>query len=116
MVESSRPADSGPATLAAGEEGFFCQQDEDLKQAERDAVEEVNMVQGFDGHRSAVVPWLQRTGIAEHIQRLRKAEIRASIALPKTTTRSRSRSPYCRQWRPSYERRTAGSVTGQTAG
>ena len=54
-------------------------------QTERDAAEEANKVHGFDGHKSAVVPWLKRTGIAEHIQDLKKDEIRASIALPKNS-------------------------------
>ncbi|KAJ9658216.1 hypothetical protein H2201_007889 [Coniosporium apollinis] len=81
---ASELADSRSATtLAKEEEEFFRQQDEDLKQTERDAAEEANKVHGFGSHKSAVVPWLRRTGIAEHIQDLKKDEVRASIALPK---------------------------------
>ncbi|KAK6435689.1 hypothetical protein LTR95_008124 [Oleoguttula sp. CCFEE 5521] len=50
--------------------------------AERDALEERNRVQGFDEHRSAVVPWLRETGIVDHVRGLKKDEIRAAITIP----------------------------------
>lgn len=39
-------------------------------------------MQGFDDHRSTVVPWLRETGIVKHIGRLKKDEIKAAISLP----------------------------------
>ena len=51
--------------------------------AEQDAKANTNIVHGFDSHKSAVVPWLRQTSIAEHIKGLKKDEIHASFALPK---------------------------------
>lgn len=42
----------------------------------------VNRMEGFDDHRSAVVPWLRTTGIVDHVQGLEKDEIQRAIALP----------------------------------
>jgi hypothetical protein len=53
-----------------------------MQQAQRDADDDANRVRGFDDHVSAVVPWLRETGIADHIQNLRKDEIRTAIAVP----------------------------------
>jgi hypothetical protein len=61
---------------------FFRLQEDDVRQAEHDASEDANRVHGFDDHVSAVVPWLRETGIADHIQSLRKDEIRTAIAVP----------------------------------
>ena len=61
---------------------FFQAQANDIQQAECDAAEDANRVHGFDDHVSAVVPWLRETGIADHIQNLRKDEIRTAIAIP----------------------------------
>jgi len=61
---------------------FFRSQEDDIVQAERDAAEYSNRVQGFDEHRSAVVPWLRETGIVDHLGGLKKDEIKAAIALP----------------------------------
>jgi hypothetical protein len=70
--------------LDSGEADFFRQLDEDAATAEEDAKAEANIVHGFDSYRSAVVPWLRRTGIEEHTRGL-KDEIHASFAMPKTT-------------------------------
>jgi superfamily II DNA helicase RecQ len=51
-------------------------------------VDAANHVRGFEDHLSTVVPWLQTTGIAEHIRGLKKDEIRAAIALPSTNEES----------------------------
>jgi hypothetical protein len=61
---------------------FFRIQEDDMQQAQRDADDDANRVHGFDDHVSAVVPWLRETGIADHIQSLRKDEIRTAIAVP----------------------------------
>lgn len=61
---------------------FFRVQEDDIQQAQRDADDDANRVHGFDDHVSAVVPWLRETGIADHIQGLRKDEIRTAIAVP----------------------------------
>ncbi|KAK6442802.1 hypothetical protein LTR95_000961 [Oleoguttula sp. CCFEE 5521] len=69
-------------TSQQGQHKFFRAQEEDLKVAESDAADEANRVQGFDDHRSTVVPWLRETGIVDHLRRLKKDEIRASFAVP----------------------------------
>ena len=69
--------------LDAGEAAFFRWLDGDAAVAEEDAKAAANVVHGFDGHRSAVVPWLQRTGIVEHVRGLEKDRIHASIAVPR---------------------------------
>ncbi|KAL2350397.1 hypothetical protein BJ546DRAFT_1112222, partial [Cryomyces antarcticus] len=81
-LEEAVPA-SMPQPPTKQETEFFHRQEEDTKQARRDAAEEANKVQGFDSHPSAVVPWLRSTGIADHIRSLKMDEIRSSIALPK---------------------------------
>lgn len=61
---------------------FFRTQEDDVRQAESDAVNDTNRVHGFDEHRSAVVPWLRETGIVDHVHSLDKEEIRKAIAVP----------------------------------
>lgn len=61
---------------------FFQAQKEDVKKTVSDLAEAANIVQGFDSHRSTVVPWLRETGIVKHIAQLKKDEIKAAIALP----------------------------------
>lgn len=61
---------------------FFQAQKEELKKIASDQSEAANIVQGFDDHRSTVVPWLRETGIVKHIGRLKKDEIKAAISLP----------------------------------
>jgi hypothetical protein len=63
-------------------EEFFYTQEGDVQQAQHDTDNDTNRVRGFDDHVSAVVPWLRETGIADHIQNLRKDEIRTAIAVP----------------------------------
>ena len=53
-----------------------------MKKTASDLAEAANIVQGFDDHRSTVVPWLRETGIVKHIVQLKKDEIKAAIALP----------------------------------
>ena len=77
--------DAGTKSLDSGEADFFGQLDKDAAVAEEDAKAEANIVHGFDRHRSAVVPWLIRTGIEEHTRGLKKDEMHASFAVPKTT-------------------------------
>ncbi len=72
--------DAGTKSLDSGEADFFRQLDEDVATSKAEA----NIVHGFDSHRSAVVPWLRRTGIEEHTRGLKKDEIHASFAMPKT--------------------------------
>ena len=63
-------------------EDFFRSQEDDVRRAERDAVDDANRVHGFNDHVSAVVPWLRETGIADHVHGLSKDEIRTAIAVP----------------------------------
>jgi hypothetical protein len=72
------------AGLDIGEQDFFKRLENDAAIAEEDAKAEANLVHGFDSHRSAVVPWLRRTGIEEHTRGLKKDEMHASFAVPKT--------------------------------
>ena len=65
------------------EKKFFQQQDEDVICAREDGKVAANIVQGSSSHRSAVVPWLQRTGIEDCVEGLDKEEIHASLSLPK---------------------------------
>jgi hypothetical protein len=75
----------GKATaLEPREQDFFKLLDEDAAAAELDAKAEANIVHGFGSHRSAIKPWLRRTGIEEHRRGLRKDEMHASDAVPKS--------------------------------
>jgi hypothetical protein len=71
-----------PERQTSRKDEFFRIQEDDMQQAQRDADDDANRVRGFDDHVSAVVPWLRETGIADHIQNLRKDEIRTAIAVP----------------------------------
>ena len=82
---ATEAVDAGTKSLDSGEADFFGQLDKDAAVAEEDAKAEANIVHGFDRHRSAVVPWLIRTGIEEHTRGLKKDEMHASFAVPKTT-------------------------------
>jgi hypothetical protein len=75
--------DAGTKSSDSGEADFFRQLDEDAVTAEEDAKAEANTVHGFDSHRSAVVPWLRRTGIEEHTRGLKKDEMHASFTVPR---------------------------------
>ncbi|KAK0858003.1 hypothetical protein LTR87_017821 [Friedmanniomyces endolithicus] len=80
------PDDGSLATTverrAGRQQDFFRGQTDDIRQTEQDAVEDANRVRCFEQHRSTVVPWLRETGIADHLQNLKKDEIRTAIALP----------------------------------
>ncbi|PVH71404.1 hypothetical protein DL98DRAFT_392247, partial [Cadophora sp. DSE1049] len=67
------------------EADFFKQLNKDAAVAKEDAKAEANIVHGFSSHRSAVVPWLRRTGIEEHTRGLKKDEMHASFTVPKNT-------------------------------
>ena len=69
--------------LDSREADFFTQLDEDAAIADEDAKAEANTVHGFGSHKSAVVPWLRRTGIEEHTRGLKKDEMHTSFAVPK---------------------------------
>ncbi|KUJ14609.1 uncharacterized protein LY89DRAFT_720881 [Mollisia scopiformis] len=71
------------ASLDSREADFFTQLDEDAAIAGEDAKAEANTVHGFGSHKSAVVPWLRRTGIEEHTRGLKKDEMHTSFAVPK---------------------------------
>ena len=81
--DATGASDASTASLDSGEEDFFKQLSEDVAVAEADAKAEADVVHGFDSHKSAVVPWLRRTGIEEHTRGLRKDEMHASFAVPK---------------------------------
>ncbi|KAG4428822.1 hypothetical protein IFR05_015699 [Cadophora sp. M221] len=76
-------ADASTNDLDSGEADFFKQLDKDVAVVEEDVKAEANIVHGFSSHRSAVVPWLRRTGIEEHTRGLKKDEMHASFAVPK---------------------------------
>ena len=70
---------------------FFQAQKKDVEKIASDLAEAANLVQGFDDHRSTVVPWLRETGIVKHIAQLKKDEIKAAIALPSSEGESELR-------------------------
>ncbi|KAK4552367.1 hypothetical protein LTR86_010381 [Recurvomyces mirabilis] len=70
----------GPSRDEAGD--FFASQHLDIHQTQEETLEAANIVEGFDRHRSTVVPWLQATGIAQHVQGLRKDQIHTAVSLP----------------------------------
>jgi hypothetical protein len=76
--------DASTKSLDSGEADFFKLLDEDTAVAEEDAHVEANVVHSFDSYRSAVVLWLRWTDIEEHTQGLKKDEMYASFAVPKT--------------------------------
>ena len=78
--DTSDNREGRPKTLQVND--FFRHQEEDLRKSARDAEKAAGRVQGFDDHRSAVVPWLRTTGIVDHLRSLKKDQIRAAIALP----------------------------------
>ncbi|KUJ17840.1 uncharacterized protein LY89DRAFT_747774 [Mollisia scopiformis] len=82
--EAAGASDASIKSLDSGEANFFKLVDEDVAIAEADAKAEANIVHGFDSHRSAVILWLRRTGIEEHTRGLKKDEMHASFAVPKT--------------------------------
>lgn len=63
-------------------EEFFQARRKEVAQTAQDFAEAAKIVEGFDKHRSTVIPWLRETGIAEHISGLYKDEIREATALP----------------------------------
>ncbi len=65
------------------EADFFTQLDKDTAITDKDAKAEANTVYSFGSYKSAVVPWLRRTGIEEHTRGLKKDEIYTSFAVPK---------------------------------
>lgn len=65
-----------------GRDAFFRAQEDGISKMRSDEAERANTVQGFDDHRSTVVPWLRETGIAEHICGLSKGDIASAISLP----------------------------------
>ena len=75
--------DAANRGISMEETTFFQQQGEDTLRAKEDGKAAANIVQGFGSHRSAVMPWLQRTGIIECLEGLDKEQIQASFALPK---------------------------------
>ncbi|KFZ22426.1 hypothetical protein V502_02883 [Pseudogymnoascus sp. VKM F-4520 (FW-2644)] len=70
--------------LSPKEEEFFRLLKDDAVTTELDAKAEANVVHGSDSHRSAAEPWLRRTGIEEHARGLRKDEMHAPVAAPKS--------------------------------
>lgn len=63
------------------EEAFFRAIRQDAVKALDDAQAGANVMHGFEGHRSAVMPWLQKTGIPDHVRGLVKDEMLSSFAL-----------------------------------
>ena len=82
--EVQRPAGSGAATLDDNEDGGVDTKLQEFLDAiaadERERVESLRVVEGFDAHKSEVKPWLQRTGIAAHLKDLPEDKIIASYS------------------------------------
>jgi len=58
---------------------FFQQQEDDIQQAHDRVAVAANVVEGFESHRSTVLPWLQTTGIVDHVGGLKKDEVAAAV-------------------------------------
>ncbi|KAK0361997.1 hypothetical protein LTR33_009697 [Friedmanniomyces endolithicus] len=80
QVAATGPS-SNPRDVDDRRAGFFRQQEDDIQQAHHDASVAAHVVEGFDSHRSTVLPWLQTTGIVDHVGGLKKDEIQAAIVL-----------------------------------
>ena len=80
-VTISSPADDRTANDDL-HKGFFRQQEEEIRTVGQDTANASNLVEGFDDHRSAFIPWLKATGIVDHVRGLKKDDIRAAIAFP----------------------------------
>ena len=87
MLTLSKEDSNADESLAQSEEelAFFERLDDDETAADRNAMEEADIVHGFESHRSAVVPWLRRTGIEMHTRGLLKDEMFASFAVSTNT-------------------------------
>ena len=86
VTDDAAEGDAAAAAIALEpqEQAFFDVADADASMVADDIKTEGNRVHGFDSHRSAVVPWLGRTGIENHVRGLGKDEMHASFALPKS--------------------------------
>ncbi|PMD22415.1 hypothetical protein NA56DRAFT_658321 [Hyaloscypha hepaticicola] len=82
---ATEAVDTGTKNLDSGETDFFGQLNKDVAVAEEDTKVEANIIHGFDRYRSAMVPWLIRTGIKEYTRDLKKDEMHVSFAVSKTT-------------------------------
>lgn len=81
--DPSLTEDDAGRCIGSEEEKFFQQQVQDTLCAKEDSKGNANIVHGFGSHRSAVIPWLQRTGIKDCLEGLDKEQIQASFSLPK---------------------------------
>jgi hypothetical protein len=77
--------DASIKSLDLGEVDFFRQLDKDAVIIKEDTKAEANIIHGFNGYRSIVMPWLRRTGIKEHTRGLKKNEIHVSFLAPRNT-------------------------------
>ena len=75
-------SDLGCSNLPHGDQAFMEATLQAQSKAQASAMAQAKVVAAFDTHRSEVIPWLQTTGIAEHICGLCKDEIASAIALP----------------------------------
>ncbi|KAK6428910.1 hypothetical protein LTR95_014944 [Oleoguttula sp. CCFEE 5521] len=85
-------AEGGEEGQTAQKDDLFRTQEEDIRQAERDAARHADRVHGFDAHVSAVVPWLRETGIVDHIHGLKKDETRTANTVPRPGEESNLRT------------------------
>ena len=68
--EAEGDAATAAIALEPQEQAFFDLADADATMVADDIKTEANKVHGFESHRSAAVPWLGRTGIANHVRSL----------------------------------------------
>ena len=64
------------------EQAFLERLVDDATTADINALDEADIVHGFDSDRSTVVPWLRRTEFKEHTRGLQTKEMCASFAVP----------------------------------
>ena len=112
-VVATSSAEKSPATDVL-RRSFFRQQEEEVRQMEQDAIKAVNVVEGFDSHRSAAIPWLNTTGIVDHVRGLKKDEIRPQLPYPLVRMIPSSKLSWQR-WIPCCMKRTSGASMDRTA-
>jgi hypothetical protein len=81
----TRALTASTKSLDLGEASFFKLLDKDATIIKEDTKVKANVVHGFNSYRSAIMLWLRRTSIKEHMQGLKKDEMHASFIILKTT-------------------------------
>lgn len=105
----------GSRCQGAADGAFFRMLDEDAKASAEDAKAEARAVESFDGYRSAMIPWLRRTGIPGHIRSLDMAETQSSFAVPRKATAREDATAACGENGPELDHFGAAAARREPA-